>query len=365
MPAIAHTASRQRGLSLVELMISLTISLMITASIGYLYLNSRQSYRQQDSVARIQENGRFALDAITQDIRNAGYWGCATRNIAANGGQPINRLANPGFYANRFNRYIEGHDWTGVTWSPVLPNNPGVPLNDIGNELNGSDILTLRGGFGRTEAVIAHASITAPTLDVLAANSRLDVNDRAIVSDCANATVFEITGVANAAPNRTLTHAAADLGRAYPRGTIIEATSRTYYLRNNPAGRPALYRITNGNAEELVENVMGMQITYGCDANNDGAIEGCDTDGVGGSDTNTYVPASSLTWGANGAAWAQVRAVRVRLLLVSPETNISGPAQTYRFRDTSGDGVPDAETCPNNRLCYVFTSTVALRNRLP
>lgn len=365
MPLSMHSRAHQQGLSLVELMISLTISLMITATIGYIYLNSRQSYRQQDSVARIQENGRFALDAITQDIRNAGYWGCATRRIAAGGGQPINALTNAGYYANRFGRYLEGHDWTGATWSPVLPNNPGVPLDDISNELNGSDILTLRGAFGRPEAVITHASMTSPNLTVLAANSRLDANDRAIVSDCADATVFEITAAANAGANRNLTHAAATLGRAYPRGSISEASSRTYYLRNNPAGRPALYRITNGTAEELVENVTGMQITYGCDANNDGAIEGCDTDGVGGSDTNTYVPASSLTWGANGAAWEQVRAIRVRLLLLSPDTNITGTQQTYRFRDIDNDGVLDAETCPNNRLCYVFTSTVALRNRLP
>ncbi len=66
---------RSRGFSLVELMIALVITLILLAGIGQIFVSSKKSFTIQDSLARQQENGRYAIEIISQDLRRAGYWG--------------------------------------------------------------------------------------------------------------------------------------------------------------------------------------------------------------------------------------------------------------------------------------------------
>jgi len=66
-------ASLHRGFTLVELMVALVISLLLMAGVIQVYLSSKQSYRLQDNVARIQESGRLATEILTRYIRLAGY----------------------------------------------------------------------------------------------------------------------------------------------------------------------------------------------------------------------------------------------------------------------------------------------------
>jgi type IV pilus assembly protein PilW len=66
----AHT--RCRGFSLVELMVALVITLILLAGIGQIFLSSKKSYTLQDSLSRMQENGRYAMDTLSQDLRRAG-----------------------------------------------------------------------------------------------------------------------------------------------------------------------------------------------------------------------------------------------------------------------------------------------------
>ena len=65
----------QRGLTLIELMISIAIGLVVIGAVTYMYVGSKGAYRGNESVARIQEAGRFALDSITRDIRRTGALG--------------------------------------------------------------------------------------------------------------------------------------------------------------------------------------------------------------------------------------------------------------------------------------------------
>ena len=66
----------QRGLSLVEIMIAVTISVVLLAGVGKIFVSSKQTYRVQDALSRVQENGRFAADFLSRGIRMAGYSGC-------------------------------------------------------------------------------------------------------------------------------------------------------------------------------------------------------------------------------------------------------------------------------------------------
>ena len=65
----------QRGMTLIELMIALAIFMIITAALFSLYIDSNRNYSEDEVFARMQENGRFALKMIAQDLQLAGYWG--------------------------------------------------------------------------------------------------------------------------------------------------------------------------------------------------------------------------------------------------------------------------------------------------
>jgi len=65
--------AKQRGLSLVELMISVTLGLVILAGVATVFLTSRQSYRVQESTTIMQDNARFAMETIGRALRDAGF----------------------------------------------------------------------------------------------------------------------------------------------------------------------------------------------------------------------------------------------------------------------------------------------------
>lgn len=75
---------RQSGLSLIELMISVAIGLLLIAVIGNVYLAGRQSFRDQDESARLQETGRFVLDMISRVALEAGRADVAPDNALQN-----------------------------------------------------------------------------------------------------------------------------------------------------------------------------------------------------------------------------------------------------------------------------------------
>lgn len=71
----------QKGMSLVELMVALLISTLLILGVLQLFSNTSESDRTNTAIARVQENGRVALEIIGADARRAGYQGC---NSAAN-----------------------------------------------------------------------------------------------------------------------------------------------------------------------------------------------------------------------------------------------------------------------------------------
>lgn len=110
---LSQSAQCQRGLSLVELMVALVISLFLTAGVIQLFIGSKQTYRFHDALSRLQENGRLALDTMAADIRMAGF---GYRNIDA-----IQDNANV-----ITSRWIDGSATT--TPLGLCPNaNPAVP----------------------------------------------------------------------------------------------------------------------------------------------------------------------------------------------------------------------------------------------
>ncbi|WP_296825280.1 PilW family protein [Thiobacillus sp.] len=65
---------QQKGFTLVELLIAMTLGLVILLAIGSIYIGSRATFRMQDDNARLQETGRYALEVFGRSIRQAGFW---------------------------------------------------------------------------------------------------------------------------------------------------------------------------------------------------------------------------------------------------------------------------------------------------
>ena len=73
MIRIYSKSRAQRGLSLIELMVAITISLILMAGVGQIYIGTKASYNLQNGLGRLQENARYALDILAHNIGQAGY----------------------------------------------------------------------------------------------------------------------------------------------------------------------------------------------------------------------------------------------------------------------------------------------------
>jgi len=64
-----------QGFSLIELMTAITIGLLILIGLSSVFVNSSTSSREMKNTSEQIENGRFAIELLSQDIRHAGYYG--------------------------------------------------------------------------------------------------------------------------------------------------------------------------------------------------------------------------------------------------------------------------------------------------
>lgn len=71
----SKNSRRQTGLTLIELMLAMMIGVFLLIGTLTVFTQSRANFRVADSVARLQENARFALDTIEPDLRLSRFWG--------------------------------------------------------------------------------------------------------------------------------------------------------------------------------------------------------------------------------------------------------------------------------------------------
>ena len=74
MKKITYIPSRQKGLTLIEMMVAMAISLVIVIAAAYVYLGSRESQRAIDRNSNSQETGAFVLQMIGREVMNAGFY---------------------------------------------------------------------------------------------------------------------------------------------------------------------------------------------------------------------------------------------------------------------------------------------------
>lgn len=329
-------------------MVALVLGLFLTAGVLTVYLGNKQSYRLNEALARLQENARYAFEIMGRDIRMAGYFGCSSRFVSL-----TNTLNNATGFLWDFGKAVYGYEAISATaWNETLD---AAITSPLGNR----DIVVIRKAADRSVLITGQPSNSGDcnnsasyTKDLkISSTTGLSVNDIVVATNCSHASVLQITnlntgnnvvhntGSVSAGPG----NATGDLGACYAGdGQLIKIDTFVYYISNNPANLPSLYRKQGASVPlELVEGVRDMQITYGVDTDNDGAID-------------VYSTAQTVT---NNTQWDKAKSVRVALLLMSVENNVVDIEQTYRY---NGADVPAGD----RRLYQSFEATFTLRNRV-
>ncbi|WP_312960348.1 PilW family protein [Stutzerimonas nitrititolerans] len=323
---IPMSIQRQRGLSLVELMVAMALSLLLMLGVIQIFLSSKQTYSTNSALSRVQENGRFAMEFLTQDIRNTGYKGQCM-------GEPLNHgVAN---ILWRLEDPIQG--WNNIT---------AKPAHLSGTPVNGTDAILIKFAAGPSEMNVSTGNTATDNTINLGANiSGVAKHAITLVSDALSCDLFENAADSNA--TSVAKSAAPDWTHAYTNETeVLPLQNSTYYIRANN-GRPnslVRERLSTSTVapawitEELVEGVQDMQILYG--------IASADRQ------VSDYVTANNIT------NWSNVVAVRIDLLVSSADTNVVSEIQTITFNGTDVN-------ISNRRLAQIFSSTIGIRNRLP
>ncbi|HRL92206.1 MAG TPA: PilW family protein [Pseudomonas sp.] len=354
----------QKGLSLIELMVAMAIGLFLLLGVSKIFLDSKRTYSFQQSLARIQENGRMAQEFMGRDIRMAGYTGCASGDYSS----ITNTLNNSTTLNYDFSRGIRGYDVGASVPSDLSALSPAPLIN--------TDVLVLKGPVGDGVNVVGNkgsdANIEVKVIssepgacaDASERVSGICAGDILMVADCTKARVFQATNTQKSGSPQTLkiVHSATGTpgnlvsswggngANAFPEAMfdtdaeIIKMNTVYYYIATGASGQPALWQaiVPGIAAQEILEGVESLQLIYGRDTNSDLVPD-------------RYETATAVT---TANAWDKVGAIRIQLLMRSVEANVTDAAQPYSF-----NGVDVTPT--DKRLRHVFVSTIGVRAKMP
>ncbi len=263
----------QKGVSLVEIMIALTVSMFIMLGIFQVFVGISASGNLSNALARVQETGRFTLDYFARDFRLIGYQGCIdTEEVGVNiqaDDSPTNSIQTTELQGFR----IVGDG----SWSPAQP----AEFDAVGAMAaltTVSDILYVQhAAAGVSEVAVGSNSANAAdgTVTLVNNNYGFAQGDLLIITDCSKADLFEVTNLAGL----VLQHSAAANDAAAFSGTyaagsrVMEFIAKAFYVQNtgrtNASGDAVsgLYQydvLAAANQEqEIIEGVERMVIEYG------------------------------------------------------------------------------------------------------
>jgi type IV pilus assembly protein PilW len=321
----------QRGLGLIELMIAVTIGLVLIAGALSVFVNSRASYRTNQSIGRLLENGNYALDEISRSLKMAGYWGRnnsgglvrgrtgATQSAELWVTTPATNDCTNGWYADVARR-VEGLNNTNAPYSTTC-------LPDTRYQAN-TDVLVVR-----------HVEPDAVATASLVANTAY------IRSDPAGAQLFvgttEPTGFTALAQNYQLRSEALYVSPfSLTVGDGIPTLKRAALIGGAVAPQIFLPAVPAAN-EIIIPGIENMQVQYGLDRNNDGSA-------------NQYVDANVVT--AN--QWDDIVSIRIWLLVRSEATD-------GLYVNTSSYVLPETTVSPAGADGFrrlLMSRTIELRN---
>ncbi len=302
---------QQTGLTLIEILVAMVISLILMAGVLQIFQANRQSFRVQESLSLIQENGRTAMRILAEEMRMAAFWGCRSKDI----------------------KITDNLNTAGAGYQNLLANDGIAGTNNDG--FNASDSITINGA--RNDGFAISAAIGSLSNDIPMINGNgIQPGDIMLITNCVMGDIFQVTNATPLGPADPIEHAMSgspgnstdSLSFNYDTETMVfPVRQTTYSIAADPdSNEPSLIRTEGGN-ETLVESIEDMQIEYGQLLD---AING----------DMRYVPA-----GTAGLNMDEVRSVRITLTARSIASNVA----------VGGDG----------RLRRTFSNTISIRNRNP
>jgi len=404
-------ASTTRGLSLIELLIALALGTVLLLGLVEIFSGVRVSFGSAESLSRVQENGRFAMEFMRRDIRMGGHFGCRSLNEVGHVLGVTDRRLEPALFNHFIESYqdrdlapytlrvdvpFEVYDYTGTApgdsftiassdptppgsaanWTPALP--AGLDATD--DVLPGSDVIVVRYLDADTYTITAANAVSG--LITVAADDAPNILAGAVygMTNCRSAAIFQVNSragnVLNVAGEPNFNRKSpddVDLGWWDDSNLVVGQGSMlfryqvvAYYIGNGVNG-PALMRKTlpaNGNAaalpaqvvfapaEEIVEGVEMLQVVLGVDSDRNDAV-------------NRYVGVGpyldGLSAGAEQeAALRAVASMRVSLLIRGNNSRAGAESSASSLLVGEVRVTPPAD----GRLRQVYDSNIALRNRL-
>jgi len=321
-------------MTLIELMVALGIGSFLMIGAITVFMNSRTTFRVNESVARLQENARYVLQVIEPDIRMANYWGLRTRSYAienrATARDPVSPLSPSGDC---------GTNWTVDLDHAVEGSNNsyGFSCAAYGTPAGTADTLVVR-----------RASVEPAT--VLASNTLYVQSSRG-----ANSGLFVGTTVPAGLPTIDAeTHELVVNGYYVSLNSALDTAGnpvpslRRKFLRNGGSGAAIA-------DEEILPGVEDMQIQFGVDTD---AVDTADRGIV-----DRYVNPDDPILDDTNAAFnpdARILAIRIWLRLRSDNFEPGLPAD-------AGFSYADRDVGPFNDgyRRVVVSKTIYLRNARP
>jgi type IV pilus assembly protein PilW len=326
-------------MSLIELMVALGIGTFLIIGALTVHIQSRSTYAINESIARLQENGRYFFDAVEPDIRMARHWGLISEASA-----------------------IAGRA------SPTDPTSPLSPENDCGPNwsVNLDDgVSASNGSYGFACPPYGTAASGADTLVVRRASVALidaPENNTLYIQSSRGAGGALFIGPDIPAPFHRET-----LEASQESSETRELVVNGYYVSTNssldapgntvPSLRRKLLRQGGANGpvvvdEEVLPGVEDMQIEFGVDTDPFGDADYGNVDRYIHPDDPTLDEADPAF-----AAHARILAIRVWLRLRSewPEPGQAGES-SFTYADQHATDVNDGY----RRI--VVSKTIYLRN---
>lgn len=280
-----------RGFSLVELMVAVTISLLMLTGLAATFVSSNKARGEIEKSNRQLENGRYAIEALTEDLRLAGYYGEFD----------VSRITPPTTVPDPCATAVA--DLTSAVPIAIQGYDNSNSLSCLDDVKTGTDVIVVRRA---STCVIGETGCDAqvsgaPYIQVTRCSSQ-------------SGTPFELNTDTSALSRKKIDcTTAADLRRYYV---------HIYFVANNDNsgdGTPTLKRAELGaggwSIVPLVEGIENLQVEYGLD-----------TDCDGNPDVYNAAPESYVaTYGAScsvptSPVWLNATSVKLNVLARNTET---------------------------------------------
>jgi type IV pilus assembly protein PilW len=337
--------NRQSGLSLVELLVAMALGLFLIMGVVNVFLANKDSTQLENSLARLQENGRIALDLLVSDIQDANYMGC--NSTAGNFVTMADDLVIT---------TMRGYERLSGSWNPPLPSAINTAIGTTARV--GSDVVFLQQGVRLPVTSTADISTSSTAVSVGSNPTCVSQDDIVVIANCVTSHAFRVTntpacdGSATSFEYSSAENTPSSISTAYETDSeLMQFMEKVWYVRDTGRRRGALnypvfalYRIEGGVENEMVEGVEYMQILFGQ------AL---------GTGNLRYVPANDASLDME-----EVVSVRVALLMQSFEPVLDADdATAYQLLDQSIDSTGTTYTHNGDKaLRRVFQTTVLLRN---